>query len=181
MTAVTNSLDLRKIRISALNDATDISKFRCGVQQMDSWINRKGRKYHEKNRSKVFCAQQTGNSTVLGLYELSLSFEDSSALVPEHRDLYKSAGGFPAVYIGHLAVLRSCQCQGLGTLLLMNALQRSYYVSKHVSFYGVALRSLNDRTTQLYLRYGFVKREEAPYPLMILPIWSLWDLIEKNA
>ena len=44
----------------------------------------------------------------------------------------------------------------IGTILLLNALERAYMVCKNVAIYGVALRSLNDRTTKLYQRYGFV-------------------------
>jgi hypothetical protein len=45
--------------------------------------------------------------------------------------------------------------------------------------FGVALRSLNERTTKLYQKYGFGLREKTTYPLMVLPIWSLNELIES--
>jgi hypothetical protein len=63
-------------------------------------------------------------------------------------------------------------------ILLMNALQRSYYIGQNVAVFGVALRSLNERTTKLYQKYGFGLREETKNPLMVLPIWSLNELIE---
>jgi hypothetical protein len=42
----------------------------------------------------------------------------------------------------------------------------------------VPLTSLNENTTRLYQRYGFAVRDEGHNPTMILPIWSLWDLVE---
>ena len=63
--------------------------------------------------------------------------------------------------------------------MLMNALQRAFFVSNHVPFYGVALRSLNDKTTKFYHKMGFVQRESAQHPLMILPIWTIRDLFGK--
>jgi hypothetical protein len=63
----------------------------------------------------------------------------------------------------------------------MNALIRAYNVSKNVSVFGVALTSLNENTTRLYQRYGFGVRDEGHNPTMILPIWSLWDLVEGSA
>jgi hypothetical protein len=60
--------------------------------------------------------------------------------------------------------------------LLIHALRKARIVAEHVAFYGVALRSLNDDTTKLYERYGFGKKDADPVPLMILPVWSLYDL-----
>lgn len=64
--------------------------------------------------------------------------------------------------------------------MLMNALSRSYAVSKNVAVYGVALRPLNERVRKKYESHGFVVREEADNPLMILPIWHLRDLFERR-
>jgi hypothetical protein len=50
-----------------------------------------------------------------------------------------------------------------------------------VSFYGVALRSLNEQATALYAKYGFTKRDDNANPLMILPVWSLRDLFAPKA
>jgi len=174
MTDASSSLDLKSIRISGLSNNIDITRFNCGVHEIDSWIGRKCHKAHEQNKTKVFYAHFEGGTTALGIYTLSLSFENTNKLEGEERNLYKSQ--FPAIYLGQLAVLRGYQNQGLGTLLLLNALNRSYLISKHVSYYGVALRSLNERTTALYEKYGFTKRDDDATPLMILPVWSLQDL-----
>jgi GNAT superfamily N-acetyltransferase len=176
MTDATPSLDLTTVRISALGNQFDISRFNCGVHEIDSWIGKKCRKACEENRLKAFCAHFENGSTALGIYTLSLMFDSVDKIEATDRRLYKSQ--FPAVYLGQLAVLRGYQNQGLGTILLLNALQRAYTISKNVSFYGVALRSLNDRTTVLYEKYGFTKREDVTNPLMILPVWSLQDLFE---
>jgi len=63
--------------------------------------------------------------------------------------------------------------------MLMNALQRAFFVSNHVPFYGVALRSLNQKSTAFCDRVGFVQRENAQLPLMSLPIWTIRDLFGK--
>jgi GNAT superfamily N-acetyltransferase len=179
MTDATPSLDLQKIRISGLTKNIDISKFNCGVHELDSWIGRKCWKAHDKNKVKAFYAHLEEGATALGLYTLSLSIETTDKLDAAERNNYQSH--FPAVYLGQLAVLRGYQNQKLGTILLLNALERAYQISRHVAYYGVALRSLNDRTTVLYERYGFRKRENVATPLMILPVWSLQDLFNKQS
>lgn len=174
MTDASPSLDLTSVRISALDSQFDISRFNCGVHEIDSWISKKCQKACEQNKLKAFCAHLENGTTALGLYTLSLMFDSIDKIEARDRALYKSQ--FPAVYLGQLAVLRGYQNQGLGTILLLNALERAYAISRNVSFYGVALRSLNERTTVLYEKYGFTKREDVVNPLMILPVWSLQDL-----
>ena len=179
MTDASPSLDLQSIRISGLTKEIDISHFNCGVHDLNSWISKKCWKAHSSNRAKVFYAHREGGTTALGVYTLSLSIENTDKLDANDRDVYKNH--FPAVYLGQLAVLVGYQNQKLGTILLLNALERAHLISKHVSYYGVALRSLNDRTTSLYEKYGFKKRETGATPLMILPVWSLQDLFEPSA
>lgn len=63
--------------------------------------------------------------------------------------------------------------------MMIDCLKRAYMVSQNVAFYGVGLRSLNERTTGIYQKYGFGTakgEEDSSTPLMILPIWSLDDL-----
>jgi hypothetical protein len=62
----------------------------------------------------------------------------------------------------------------------MNAIIRSYNVSKNVAIYGICLKSLNDETTKKYEKHGFVVKEDKPIPLMILPILTVRALIEGS-
>jgi ribosomal protein S18 acetylase RimI-like enzyme len=90
--------------------------------------------------------------------------------------------GVPLIYLQYLAVQKSCQGQGVGTFLLIDALRRAHFISSHVAFYGVGLRSLNERSTALYKKYGFaIAPEEDAFPLMILPIWTINDLFSPPA
>jgi GNAT superfamily N-acetyltransferase len=176
------SMDLAQIRIGVLHSDCSIEKFRCGEDEIDEWARKKARKLHCDNRSRVFFAAEGASSAVLGLYSLSIAHEVAPHIEQKYRDIYKA--GAPFVYINYLAVLRSCQRQGLGTYLLLNALSKAYFVAQHVAYYGVALRSLNDLTTVYYSRFGFrAPEDDKPHPLMILPVWTLYDLFgpKENA
>lgn len=95
-----------------------------------------------------------------------------------HRDLWPR--GAPVVYIDYLAVDRARQGRRMGTALLMRSLETAYQVSQLVPVYGVALRSLNDRTTAFYKRIGFeIAPKEGIYSLMLMDIWSIKELIES--
>jgi hypothetical protein len=181
MTTASPSLDLKNITISALSGTLNISAFSCGEEQLDKFICKKARKYHARNRVKVFCAHLRDAHTAYGVYTLTMKIEETNKLLQSERD-HITDRHFPAIYIGTIAVLSRYQGNGLlGTIMLMNALQRSYYVSQNVAVFGVALRSLNERTTKLYQKYGFGLREQTTTPLMVLPIWSLNELIEGTS
>jgi ribosomal protein S18 acetylase RimI-like enzyme len=160
-----------------MQDGHKLAGFKCGDRGLDQFINKKATKYHQRNRVKVFCAHERERQLVFGLYTLTMRIEETNKLLPAERDQV-SDRHFPAIYIGALAVSAACQKNKLGTILLMNALQRSYYVAQNVAVFGVALRSLNERTTKFYERFGFGTREDGGTPLMVLPIWSLIELVE---
>lgn len=155
----------------------ELAGFKCGDRGLDQFINKKATKYHQRNRVKVFCAHERDRHLVHGLYTLTMRIEETNKLLPSERDQV-SDRHFPAIYVGALAVSAMCQKNKLGTILLMNALHRSYYVAQNVAVFGVALRSLNERTTKFYEKFGFGIRDDGATPLMVLPIWSLIELIE---
>jgi ribosomal protein S18 acetylase RimI-like enzyme len=179
MMAVNPSLDLGTVTISPLREEHDLSSFSCGDSDLDKFIQNRARKFCENNRMKIFCAHPRDGHAVYGLYSLAIRYEDTKKLLAE-TDPPVPEKNFPALYLGTLAVALPYQNKRLGTILLMNALRRAYYISQNVAVFGVALRSQNERTTRLYEKYGFGLRETTHQPLMVLPVWSLNDLIEKT-
>lgn len=180
MTNVEKRSDQAPPQITHLQSRDCLRRFSCGEREIDRWAKEKAHKFHDKRRARVFCARLSSGSDAIGFYCLSLSTEQSTKIVAADRDAWKN--GAPLVYIDYLAVASARQGNGIGTLLLVDALQKSYEVSRFVAPYGVALRSLNTRTTKLYERFGFgiAPDEEGPSPLMILPIWSVVDLFEAK-
>jgi ribosomal protein S18 acetylase RimI-like enzyme len=179
MTDWSQGLDLSRLEISDIRTKECVARFRCGERQIDDWASSKAYKYHQQDRSRVFCCRLRGQSTVLGLFSVSLNMVGADFLFERHEDRY-SSGYAPFIYLEWFAVLRSCQSQGIGKIMMMNALRRAYLVSLHVPFYGLALRSLNEKTTAFYERQGFVKRTDDRHPLMILPVWTIRDLFERK-
>lgn len=178
MTSVSTTLDLSKIRISPLSHRLVIKAFDCGDESLNKWICDKSLKHQNSGRARVFCAHEDGGASVFGLYSLTMMTEEVNKLREDERRHLKRGGHFPVIYLQSLAVVRRYQSQGLGTILLMNALSRAFVVSQHVAVFGIALRSLNDSTTKYYEKHGFGVREEGTInPMMVLPIWSLTELM----
>jgi GNAT superfamily N-acetyltransferase len=171
------NLELKKLHIGEIRSRECLRRFNCGVAEIDSWASDKAFRRHAQDRTRVFCARLGADAPVIGFYSLSLSPVGSGLLLGQHADRYPE-GFAPFVYIDRLAVMRMQQRNGIGRILLMNALKRAFIVSRDLPFYGVALRSLNDRTTEFYKKMGFAQRENTGHPLMILPIWTIRDLFQ---
>ena len=71
--------------------------------------------------------------------------------------LPKSYVSIPATLLGRLAIDLRYQGKGIGKLLLMDALYRSYENSNHMGSFAVVVDPLDLEAENFYLRYGFIK------------------------
>lgn len=170
-------LDLSGIKITPLRSDECLAKFKCGESEIDKWVKTKCHKHHKQRRTRVFCAYNNPKVAV-GFYALGLRPE-SDETVEEDGQSFPNSGLIPLIYIEYLGVRRELQGNGIGKMLFGDALRRAYEVAQNVAVYGIALRSLNEKTTAFYGDRGFAKKDAELHPLMIMPIWTLVDLIEK--
>jgi GNAT superfamily N-acetyltransferase len=153
--------------------------FRCGVPILDDFFSRRAWTQHSKSRAnRVFVLLEEGDDEVLGFYTLSAREIERSRLddvVP------RSAPPHPlgVFYIGYFAVAEKHQGKGLGRRLMGDALRRCIEAAGTIGAAGVFLDSLDEASTALYRRLGFVDIPraagapvDAPQP-MILPMQVL--------
>jgi GNAT superfamily N-acetyltransferase len=166
------------MRVLPIADKGCLDRFDCGNWDINGFA-KKLHKWNERNRTKAFTAHEGQAVWGLGFYSLSVTVEDKRKLGTTEAQVYDF--GAPLIYIDALGVRNAYQGQGLGRMLLIDALRRAHSVAKNVAIYGVALRSLNDRTTAFYEKHGFGKVDDEKNPLMVVPIWTLEDLFEAPA
>jgi GNAT superfamily N-acetyltransferase len=176
---VNQSLDLTLLRVIPLGGKSCLNRFDCGHHDING-LAKKAHKWHERNRARIFSVHEAEASWGLGFYSLSVMAEDVRKIGTREAQFYDF--GVPLIYIDALGVRSPYQGQGIGRLLLIDALKRAYEVSKNVAVYGVALKSLNERTTAFYSKHGFgIVDPNEVYPLMVVPIWTLRDLFDGKA
>lgn len=78
----------------------------------------------------------------------------------------------PGIRLGRLAVDRSVQGQGLGELLLMDAIGRSRRVLEHVGVHALFVDAKDERAAAFYRKYGFRPLPGNPLRL-VLPLAGL--------
>ena len=156
-----------QFQIELLNKRHRRENFDCGEESLNEFLKKYARQNSEKGFGRTFVAVLPEETEVLGYYTLSsgsVSFE----VVPEKLPRYP----IPTAHLGRLASDLKMRGQGLGELLLIDALERVCLVAAEVGIYAVELYALNENAIKFYLKYGFVPLKDDEKHLY-LPIETL--------
>ncbi len=105
--------------------------------------------------------------SILGYYTLSAYGIRAVELPPELAKKLPKYPLIPAALLGRLAVSQDRQGQKLGTLLLMDALHRSWKNAADVASVGVVAEAINVAARRFYLHHEFIPLAENPRKLFI--------------
>lgn len=143
------------------------SEFDCGNNELNQYLRRYARQNDAKGINRAFVATQPDTPLVIdGYYTISSSVIDFLSL-PGDVAQKLPAYPVPAALIGRLAVDVSCQGEGLGTELLVNALLRIVRASSEIGIYAVRVDAIDERAKQFYLKYEFIMFEDSPLSLFL--------------
>lgn len=156
--------------------------FLCGDRDIDGWFRTKARKAHERLLCQVETAHLPGNAQALGFYSLRLALEPETLLLKSERSffpLYKSV--FPTVQLEWLAVAKSMQRQGVGTVIMGRVLDRYYQIVRTLGDLPLTLVAANEEAKKFYTSLGFAPYGQgAGLPRLLLPAQSVIELIENR-
>src|SRR5579862_4191375 len=146
------------LRIAPLNDSHDRSGFACGVESLDRYLKiQAGQDVRRKANAVFVLGLLAEPKRVLG-YHTPCAMAISQGEVPEAAR--KHVPRYPLVsctLIGRLAVAKDQQGQGLGSILLADALQRSFESAGTVGSSMVIVDALDEAAAGFYAAYGFVR------------------------
>ena len=117
----------------------------------------------------VCCGE--GSEAVLGyctLSSLSIELRD----LPEDKALRLPRHPVPGALIGRLAVSSDLQGQGIGRLLLADAVKRALAVSEEIAIYALVVDARDERASRFYRAFGFMPLVEQRNRLF-LPLGSV--------
>ena len=146
-------------RVEGLNNTHDRTSFRSGVSELDDYFHRQaGQDARKKVAAPFVLLDRTG--VIAGYYTLS-AFSVQLADLPEGvaRRLPRYPR-LPATMLGRLAVSGGHRGQGLGRLLLMDALYRSWINTSQVASVGVVVDALDDTARAFYLHHEFIPMQD---------------------
>jgi len=129
--------------------------------------------HQAKGISRTFVATNADSSvleqhSILGFYALALAFALMEDLPAEHAKRYPQQ--IPVTRLGRLAIRSVLQRQGLGKLLLTDAIVRTRQAALAVGSAGLMVDATDDGAASFYQNYGFWPCSKRPFKLF-MPIW----------
>lgn len=107
-------------------------------------------------------------NTILGYYALASAFILADDLAPELAKRYPRQ--IPVTRLGRLAIRSDLQGEGLGRLLLADAVTRSRNAALSVGSAGIFVDAKDRKAAKFYEQYGF-SACKGPALMLYLPIW----------
>jgi len=132
-------------------------KFQSGTDQLDNYLHRQAGQDVKRKLTAVFILPGEDHP-IKGYYTLS-NEPLSRKSIPENllKKLPPAYANLSVTLLGRLAIDKSFQNQGLGSLLLIDALKRSYHTAvSSVGSMAVVVDPIDDNARRSYLKYGFI-------------------------
>jgi len=164
--------DKNKYKIEPLRDH-DRAAFSCGNPVLDRYLREQASQDVKRGLASVFIVTAKDDpKTILAYYTLSSRELKLEQLPPE---IAKKAGKYGRVgvtLLGRMAVAEQCKGTGLGSLTLLNALDRSVVAARDVASWAVFVEAIDANAASFYRKYGFIELPEDRLKLF-LPIATI--------
>ena len=143
------------VRIEPLNPSLNKKDFSCGKRMLDNYLHLQASQDVKRKLCVVFAMFEA--KTIKGYYTLS-NASVPAEMMPEslRKKMPKSYEALPVTLLGRLAVDAKFKGEGLGGILLVDALKRSYDSSRILGSIGVVVDPLESEAVAFYEKFGFI-------------------------
>ena len=164
------------LRIELLSRGHDRQGFRCGERDLDDYLKRTARQHNDKGISRTFVlVDSDAPSNILGFFTLASCEVVTAALPPKFAKKYPTRA--PAAKLARLAAATDRQRQGLGGLMMVDAMRRTLAVAENIGIIGFFVDAKNQGAREYYEQFGFVALPDYPLALF-LPLATLAAAVE---
>lgn len=132
------------------------ANFRCGNERLDTYLHKQAKQDVKRKLAACFVLVDE-KQAIKGYYTLS-NAGISRDLIPEElkKRFPPSYQSLPVTLLGRLAIDEAYQGQGIGKLLLIDSLKRSFQVSRIIGSMAVIVDPIDEAAKQFYERYQFI-------------------------
>lgn len=160
-----------------LNSRHKKSDFSCGKEMLDTYIQKQANQDVKRKLSACFVINETETNLIKGYYTLSNNSVPSEFIPDQIRKkLPRAYKSIPTTLLGRLAIDDRFQGQGIGKLILIDALKRSYEISKTIGSFAVIVDPIDEDAENFYNKYGFIKLPDSGK--MFLPMKTISQLFK---
>jgi GNAT superfamily N-acetyltransferase len=156
---------LRGPRPLGRNDMRD--GFHCGVASLDTWLIEHAPGADAAGSARTYVVVAEEQDRVVGYYALTVaSLEREEATGRASRGMPRHP--IPTMLLARLAVEESAQGEGVGAMLLADAVQRTLLVAEETGIRLLLVHAVNEDARSFYLHYGFEASPSDPMNLQLL-------------
>lgn len=155
------------IAIEALTKQHDRAAFACGQPDLDAWFYQRAGQDERRNIARVFVAVDD-DLGVVGFYSLgafTLALDDLPEGLAGKLPRYDA---IPAALIGRLARDERVRGQGIGDLLLADAVKRILGAGRTLAVFAIVVDAKDAHAVKFYEAFGFRVFPSRPNRLFLL-------------
>lgn len=152
--------------------------FDCGNDLLTNYLKTQAGQDVKRKLSACFVFADD-DSVVRGYYTLSNS-SIPLASFPEHiqKKFLRSYNAIPTTLLGRLAIDREYQGKGIGRILLIDALKRSYEISHEIGSFAVVVDPIDEQAEEFFEKYDLIKLPDSKK--MFIAIKTLEELFKEK-
>ncbi len=167
-----------RYRIEPLGSKHNRAAFSCGVEALDRYLERQASQDVSKHVAAVFVLTPDGEM-IGGYYSVSahvVNLGDLPSNVAKRLPRYPNV---PATLLGRLAVSVNFSGQGIGELLLVDALRRVLLNAREIASAMVVVDAKDDNARNFYLHHDFIPLPTQPNRLFY-PVKTIEKLFGRG-
>ncbi|HEX9942707.1 MAG TPA: GNAT family N-acetyltransferase [Thermoanaerobaculia bacterium] len=153
--------------IEPLGKHHDRAGFSCGQPDLNDWFRLRASQDEKRNVARVFVAVDP-ELGVVGFYSLSSLSLSLGTLPEEIAHKLPRYDAIPAALIGRLARDQRVRGQGVGELLLADAIRRILGAGRSIAVFAIVVDAKDERATDFYKAFGFRAFPLSPQRLFLL-------------
>jgi predicted GNAT family N-acyltransferase len=141
--------------------------FSCGNAALDRYIREQARQEQDRRVASVYILRHIPSDKIAGYYTLSASAVETQALPDDIARRLPRYDLQPVLLLGRLARDLGFRGQGIGEILLRDALERSLETQQRVGAIAVIVDAIDEHAALFYQAYGFIRLQGAANRLFI--------------
>lgn len=132
--------------------------FDCGKELLNNYLKNQAGQDIKRKLSACFVLAESTSNQIQGYYTLSNNSIPLSSF-PDHiqKKLPRSYISIPTTLLGRLAIDTKYQGKGIGKILLIDGLKRSYEISQEIGSFAVVVDPIDEEAEKFYEKYDFIK------------------------
>jgi len=151
--------------------------FNCGKEPLNYYLKNQAGQDVKRKLSACFVMIEKETNIIQGYYTLSnnsIPLNNFSEQI--QKKLPKSYTSIPTTLLGRLAIDTKLQGKGIGKTVLIDALKRSYEISKEMGSFGIVVDPIDEEAEKFYKKYDFIKLPDSEK--MFIATQTLKELFE---